>query len=107
MSSKCTACTRRRRRVQSSTPRGRFTAPAQIEMAVAQALARGIAAPEEFEQIIHATRANPYMRNVLRDTIARFVNRRQKSYPENERLQESDAEHYGRYKHDEEAEMAR
>ncbi len=51
-----------------------FTAPEQIEMATKQALERGIATPEEFDRILRETRANPFMRTVLRRGIASFAN---------------------------------
>jgi predicted transcriptional regulator of viral defense system len=54
-----------------------FTAPEQIEMATKQALERRIATPAEFERILQATRANPYMRDVIRRAIASFSNQRQ------------------------------
>jgi predicted transcriptional regulator of viral defense system len=56
-----------------------FTAPEQIEMATKQALERGIASPEEFERILRATRANQYMRDVIRRAITSFSNQRQHS----------------------------
>jgi hypothetical protein len=46
-----------------------FTAPEQIEMAAQQALECGIATPEEFDRIIRVTRANQYMRDILRRVI--------------------------------------
>jgi predicted transcriptional regulator of viral defense system len=51
-----------------------FTAPDQIEMATKQALERRIATPEEFERILQATRANQYMRDVIRRAISSFSN---------------------------------
>ena len=54
-----------------------FTAPEQIEMATKQALERGIATPEEFGRILRATRANQYMRDVIRRVIDNFVQQRQ------------------------------
>jgi predicted transcriptional regulator of viral defense system len=50
-----------------------FTAPEQIEMATKQALQRGIATPQEFERILRATRANQYMRDVIRRVITSFL----------------------------------
>ena len=54
-----------------------FTAPEQIEMATKQALEREIASPDEFERIFRGTRANAYMRDVIRRTIDSFVYQRQ------------------------------
>jgi predicted transcriptional regulator of viral defense system len=66
-----------------------LTAPEQIEMAVEQALERGIATPEQFDRIVHATRANPYMRDVLLRVISRFVSRSRERDQKPERGEES------------------
>lgn len=71
-----------------------FTAPEQIEMATKQALERGIATPEEFERILRATRANQYMRDVIRRVIASFAN------------QKRHGAHDGQYERDEKMGMA-
>jgi len=61
-----------------------FTAPEQIEMATKQALERRIATPDEFERILQATRANQYMRDVIRRAISRFSNQSRHSEREEE-----------------------
>ena len=48
-------------------------------MATKQALERRIATPEEFERILRATRANQYMRDVIRHAIVSFANESQHS----------------------------
>jgi hypothetical protein len=81
-----------------------LTAPEQIEMAVEQALERGIATPEQFDRIIRATRANQYMRDVLRRVISRFVTRSR----ERDQKHERGEEHHGEPDQgDEEIEMAK
>lgn len=83
-----------------------LTAPEQIEMAVEQALERGIATPEEFDRIIRATRTNQYMRDVLRRVITRFVSRSRERDQKHERHQEHHGEPDQQYERDKETEMA-